>query len=352
MAEQPDPALTKVEPVNGAADPKINFAGLDSAVKRVNALLAAAMSIGSLDPDVRARHEALRTDVDNARDALVKATSQVALATSTLSQAASDESIRLPSTLEDFDWYESIDFFACPPEDGDDFGDYVSRVTNARMEDYAKKHGVRDTTFARKALQLICALLATGEGAFAGLHHLVWTKRELLRSEYDTTVTTVDVTTLCEPVDKAIEWLLQRKPEDPAATFKLCAGLEFECKYVPDYFNVAYARRALYEDWTEHDCHEDENVEYDEHEGPFGLCWHKRNQALLVLLNQRAYQEVKKCVWLATQHVMPPELIEEVFEYTLLEEEVPIDADLRTKLNPWSSQCKEEYKVENCSTWW
>ncbi|KAK3629464.1 hypothetical protein LTR56_018003 [Elasticomyces elasticus] len=364
MAEQPDPALTKVEPLNGAADPKINFAGLDNAVKRVNALLAAATSTGSLNSSTRTRHEALRQDVDNARDALAKAASQVALATSTLSQAALEESIRLPTTLEGDNWYENIDFFALaeedirtmlsarPPKDADAFSDYVSRVTKARIKDYyPHKHVVRDTKFARKALQLICVLLATDNGAFAGFRHLVRSKTETLDSEYNTSMTVEDFKSLCGAVDKAIRWLLERKPKDPPATVKFHDGLTFRCKSVPEYFNAAHARRVLYEGWVEYECEDDDGFTDDGDGESSFLCWHMRNEALLVLLNKRAYQEIKSTVWLATEHMLPLELVEEVFEYALLEEGVPSDATLYTQYNQYGSRTMEEYRAPNCPVW-
>ncbi|KAK5684506.1 hypothetical protein LTS10_004376 [Elasticomyces elasticus] len=351
MAAQPAIEITKLEGLHGITDPKINLHGLNSGVKRVNILLATAKSVDALEDAMHERHSKLRAVVDDAHKALARAASEVDRAVRALDKEAHEESVRLPSTMEDYDWYENLDLFAHPPQDVDDFAEFVFQTTYAKLEDYREGRCSQDTASVRKALQLVCALLSSNHGAFAGFRHLVWAKKELLRCDSELIATVEEVGSLSGPVDRAIEWLLKQDSDVGATKVELDKRLVFECTSIPQYFDAADARRALLEGWRDHDCSMDENVGVDGDGERYGKCWHKRNESLMLLLNQAAYREVKRNVWTATERTSPPELIEEIFDYALLVEEVPVVADLRELSARGYRQLKQEYRTRECG-WW
>ncbi|KAK5711297.1 hypothetical protein LTR15_012587 [Elasticomyces elasticus] len=364
MAEQLATQLPKLEGLQGVADPKIDIHGLNSAIKRVNVLLTTAKSVDALEHTMHERHSTLQAVVNDARNALVRAASQVSRAIYALNEEAKGESARMPTVIDEHDWYEYIDIFALAeqdlkmmlethlPQDADDFDEFVFQTTYAKLEDYRERRCSPNTAFARKALQLVCALLSSKGGAFAGFRHLVWAKKELLRCDCDSAVTVEEVTSLSGPLNQAIEWLLKRENHDGATKFKIDDRLSFNCTSIPQYFDAAESRRALFEGWVGHDCCMDESVGQDGDGEQYGQCWHKRNEHLMLLLNQAAYREVKHNVWTATQHILPPELIEEIFEYALLVEEVPVNADVRELSANRYRPIKQEYRARNCGMWW
>ncbi|KAK5719727.1 hypothetical protein LTR17_015178 [Elasticomyces elasticus] len=363
MAAQPATETTKVEGLHGITDPKINLDGLNSVVKRVNILLATATSVegaGNTQPTSLSK---LRAVVDDARSALGQAASLVNRAVLTLSKEAREKSIRIPTVVDKFDWYEHMDLFALaeedlktmlkahPPTDVDDFAEFVLHTTYKRLCDHANEECVLDAAFARKALQLICALLSSNGGAVAGFHQLVSAKIELLRPECDSPVSVKDIESLDDPLQRAIEWMLKQGNYEGGSKFKIDDDLEFQCTFVPSYLDAASARRSLRDVWAGHDCSLDECVEQVGDGEPYGQCWHKRNEKLMLLLNRAAYQEVKRTVWTATQHVLPPELVEEIFEYALLVERIPIDANLREKSAGRHGRIKKSYRTHECRVW-
>ncbi|KAK5704820.1 hypothetical protein LTR97_001929 [Elasticomyces elasticus] len=346
MAEQLATQLSKLEGLQGVADPKIDLHGLNSAIKRVNVLLTTAKSVDALKDTMHERHSRLRAVVNDARNALVRATSEVSRAIYALSEEAKGESARVPTVINENDWYDYIDVLALAeedlktmleahvPQDAVDFDEFVFKTTYAKLEDYRDGICSPNTAFARKALQLVCALLSSKGGASAGFRHLVWAKKELLLCDCDSAVTVEEVTSLSGPLDEAIEWLLNRENHGGATMFQIDDRLSFNCTSIPQYFDAADARRTLLEGWHEHDCSMDESVGEDG-DG-----------------ERYAYREVKHNVWTATERILPPELIEEIFEYALLVEEVPVDADVRELSASGHRQIKQEYRARNCGMWW
>ncbi|KAK3643170.1 hypothetical protein LTR56_010317 [Elasticomyces elasticus] len=267
-AEIPD-----AEVLHGITDLGIDFDGLNNIVKRVNILLATATSVECGEKTQSRSLSKMREVVDDARSALEQAACLVNRAVLTLSKEAREESIRIPTVIDKFDWYEHMDLFALaeedlktilkahPPTDVDDFAEFVLHTTYEKLTDHANEECVLDAAFARKALQLICALLSSNGGFVAGFRQLVLAKIELLRPERDSPVSVKDIEALDDPLQRAIEWMLKQGNYEGGSKFKIDDDLEFECTFVPNYLDAASARRSLRDGWAGHDCSMDECVE-------------------------------------------------------------------------------------------
>ncbi|KAK5676829.1 hypothetical protein LTS10_010593 [Elasticomyces elasticus] len=308
--------------------PEIDLEPLDAVVARCNNLFTFAPY---LEPDdvMLANRNQMQEQVSEASEALERARTTLSRVTKTLHEATFAAAMRVPSLLSGNRWYEALwhedvrqMLKVKPPRDTAHFHSYVKRILNASVDDYSRRYRAtphyaiqfppREPEFARRSVGLICNLLKMDAGKAAGFHLLIWGKIKLLRNYDDSPVDGGDANRYRSLFDRAIEALLKRQRYSGYAS---CVSVS---EPFPDYYDVARARRDLYAEWHHTDCDEDE-IKEDDDDSPRipGQCWHRNNEALMVSLNKHAYCEVKQNVCLATEHVLPPELVEYVLEFAL-----------------------------------
>ncbi|KAK3629923.1 hypothetical protein LTR22_021705 [Elasticomyces elasticus] len=325
--------------------PAIDLEPLDAVVARCNDLFTFAPH---LEPDdaMLANRNQMQKQVSEASEALERARTTLSRVTKTLHEATLAAAMRVPSLLSGDHWYEDTDLLSLwhedlrqmlkvkPPRDTAHFHAYVKLVLIASVDDYSRRYRAtphyaiqfpaREPDFARRSVGLICNVLKMDGGKAAGFHLLIWGKIRLLRNYDNSPVDGIDANRYRPLFDRAIEALLKRQRYSGYAS---CVSVS---EPFPDYYDVARARRDLYAEWHHTGCDEDEIREDDEDSPRIpGQCWHRRNEALMASLNDHAYREVKQNVFLATAHVLPPELVECVLDIALECEDVPVCPGLR-----------------------
>ncbi|KAK4953404.1 hypothetical protein LTR10_009114 [Elasticomyces elasticus] len=360
-----------VVPFVGVKNLNPDLTGLNEAVSRYNEVnnFLPLVNPGS---EVLAQRTVLRTKVEGARAALIKAVAEIDSATRDLHAAAVSDSSRLPSLNQHVHWYEQGDLLALseedmckaikahPPTDAAHFANYVrSRISDSidtcageapalRLaadhshrgdSDYGYWKVKRNPVFARKALSLLCTLLYIEDGGlYHAFHELVWTKANLLRLDWYLPVTLDEIETLGNAVDVIIETLLSTAHHSPVAETPMAfnpglLSLRPVTIKTAGFYNVAQARHMFETVWEHRECEEDDPSFYmdinDARGKSVGGCWHAHNEHLTDLLNEHAYEEVEHRVYVATAHVLPPELVEEVLEYALMLEGLSINYEVR-----------------------
>ncbi|KAK5730202.1 hypothetical protein LTR15_000136 [Elasticomyces elasticus] len=325
--------------------PEIDLEPLDAVVARCNNLFTFAPH---LEPDdaMLANRDQMQEQVSEASEALERARTTLSRVTKTLHEATLAAAMKVPSLLCGDHWYEDTDLLSLwhedlrqmlkvkPPRDTAHFHAYVKRMLTASVDDHSRRYRAtpqyaiqfpaREPDFARRSVGLICNLLKMDGSKAAGFHLLIWGKIKLLRNYDDSPVEGIDANRYRPLFDRAIEALLKRQRYSGYAS---CVSIS---EPFPDYYDVARARRDLYAEWHHTGCDEDE-IREDDQDSPRipGQCWHRRNEALMASLNDHAYREVKQNVFLATAHVLPPELVECVLDFALECEDVPVCPGLR-----------------------
>ncbi|KAK5704822.1 hypothetical protein LTR97_001931 [Elasticomyces elasticus] len=370
-----------VVPFVGLKDLNPNLTGLNEAVVRYNNINK-FFPLTDVSSEVLAQRTVLRTRVEGARAALIKAVADIDSAMRDLGAAAASDSSRLPSLNQHKHWYEQGDLLslseddmckalqAHPPTDAAHFANYVrSRISDSidtcareapairHAWDHSKRgdseYGYwkvdRDPTFARKALRLIFTLLQIKDGgAFYAFHDLVWAQANLLRLDWYLPVTLADIETQGNLVDHTLEVLLDNASHNEVA-MRVDLGMFGQVSFkTATYYNVAQASHMFDSVWKQRECEEDDEAFYediyDARGKSVGGCWHAYNEHLTGMLNEHAYEEVEHCVYVATAHVLPPELVEEVLEYALMLEGMSINYEVR---DPKTGRTKAKY-VEWC----
>ncbi|KAK5719729.1 hypothetical protein LTR17_015180 [Elasticomyces elasticus] len=372
---------TFVVPFVGVKDLNPDLTGLNEAVGRYNNVNN-FFPLSHVSSEVLAQRTVLRTKVEGARAALIKAVADIDSATRQLHEVAAGDSSRLPSLNQHGHWYEQGDLLslseedigkalkAHPPTDAAHFANYVrSRISDSidtcareapairQAWDHSKRgdseYGYwkvdRNPTFARKALRLIFTLLQIKDGgAFYAFHELGWAKANLLRLDWYLPVTLAEIETQGNLVDHTIEVLLDNASHTEVS-MRLDLGMFGQVSFkTATYYNEAQASHMFDSVWEQRECEEDDEAFYkdiyDARGKSVGGCWHAYNEHLTEMLNEHAYEEVEYCVYVATAHVLPPELVEEVLEYALMLEGMSINYEVR---DPKTGRTKAKY-VEWC----
>jgi len=253
---------------------------------------------------------------------------------------------------------------AHPPKDAFRYSKHVKRCIDAAFVACEKKwrdceaceygwdanHHTEhcDPVLVRRMFLLVCSLLSIPGGVYHGFHHLVWIKANLLTyHKYNSPMREKDAETMSVPVELAIEHLLHNENQGKTILCDFTNVGPYRCVDLPSYYNAAEARRVLSAAWRTHECDCDYRVVGSDGAMSEYQCWHLHNLPLMETLNKHAYLEIAKNVWLATERILPSELVEEVFEYALLCEEIPDRCDVRDN----DGKAYREYKFCDSLGW-
>ncbi|KAK3629466.1 hypothetical protein LTR56_018005 [Elasticomyces elasticus] len=359
-----------------------NLIALNDAISRYNSVNDFS-PLSKLSSKILAQRTLLRAKLESARAALFKTVTEIDSITRDLHRAAASDSSRLPFLNQHEHWYEQGNLLALseddicnaleahPPTDAAYFAHYVRcRITEcidvcAREASNLRLRATHpgpawywkvdpDPAFARKALRLICMLLyIETDGLFYAFQELVWAKANILRLDWYLPVTLAEIETLGNAVDTIIETLLNAAHHAPVARRRTSfePGL-LDLPRIPVktavFYNVAQASHMLDTAWEKREC---ESLDpafrmdiTDNRAKSVGGCWHAYNEHLTEMLNGHAYEEIHLCVYVATAHLLPAELVEVVLEFALLLEGMSINYEVR---DPETGRTKAKY-VEWC----
>ncbi|KAK4902557.1 hypothetical protein LTR27_000494 [Elasticomyces elasticus] len=358
-------------PFQQVPDTVPDLTALNEAVKCYNSVLNFS-PLTDVDLEVLAQRIVLRKELGKAHKTLAQVMRAIDVATKNLHDAAARDSTLLPGLNLHLHWYEQGDLFELsfddmcgalavhPPTDAAHFARYVRSCISKSIDNCAQDapaarlaadHSRRgesdygywkvdaDPGFARKALRLILELLYIEDGGVvAAFHELVWAKVNLLRLDWTLPVTLKDIETLGNAVDRIIEILLGTAQQSPSAGIPIIFKPElFDLGPVTiksaNYFDVVRMSHLIDAAWKERECEQDDPEFYmditDIRGKSVGGCWHAHNENLTELLNEHAYDEIEYCARVATDHILPPELVDEVVEYLLLLEGFSSDYSIR-----------------------
>ncbi|KAK4953406.1 hypothetical protein LTR10_009116 [Elasticomyces elasticus] len=338
---------------------------------------------------VLAQRTVLANKLDSLRSTLPEVAVAVEDTTRNLQEAAAVEATRVSSLNESIHWYEHGNLLDLPeeqmmelldghpPKDAIHFGKHVHHWLSEGIQSFIRTSKASycaaresnenaywdwecedDPTFARKRIRLVLALLSLPGGLVPGYQELVWAKCNLLQKHRHLPTTYEQIETLGNAIDATIEVLFRyppghRRKSTLAFFLGICGVKHFQFRCTSsNYYDAMRARRTCYKAWKEMRCEDNENYDsIKNHRGSTGgPCWHGFNTFLMTELTWRAHAELKDNVKVAAQHILPQELFDEIFEYSLLLENLPFNPDIRDgetgeyNWEYWMSDCGyEEY---------
>ncbi|KAK5704821.1 hypothetical protein LTR97_001930 [Elasticomyces elasticus] len=333
---------------------------------------------------VLAQRTDLADKLNSIRSTLAEVTTAIEFTTHDLQDAAAVEATRVSSLNQSVHWYEHGNLLdlpeeqmmallgAHPPKDAVHFGNHVHHWLSEGIQSFIRTSTAAydeavesnedvhwdwvcedDPTFAPKRVRLVLALLVLPGGLVPGYQELVWIKGNLLQKHRHLPTTFEQIETLGNGIDAIIEKLF-RYPSghkyNSLVSFPLdiCGIERFRVRCTSsDYYDTVRARRTFYKAWKEVSCedkHGYDSIEtHDGSEG--GPCWHGINTFLLTELTWRAHDELKHNVKVAAEHILPQELLDNIFEYSLLLEDLPFNPNIRDKVTD-NYNC--EYWMRDC----
>ncbi|KAK3643171.1 hypothetical protein LTR56_010318 [Elasticomyces elasticus] len=334
-------------------------------------------------PIVLAQRTILADKLDSVRSTLADVAIAVEDTTRNVQEATAVEATRVSSLNKSTHWYEHGNLLdlpeeqmmelldAHPPRDAVHFGKHVHHWLSEGLQSFirtseASYRAARelnenvywdwecedDPTFAPKRVRLILALLSLPGGFIPGYQELVWAKCNLLQKHRHLPTTFEQIETLGNGIGTTIEMLFHYPPGSnhnrTLSLLGICGvkRLRLHCTS-SDYYDTVRARRTFYKAWKEMICEDD--CTYDSiknhHGSTGGPCWHGFNTFLMTELTWRAHAELKHNVKVAAQHILPQELLDEIFEYSLLLEDLPFNPDIRDEE---TGEYNWEYWMRDC----
>ncbi|KAK5711296.1 hypothetical protein LTR15_012586 [Elasticomyces elasticus] len=306
----------------------------------------------------------LADKLDSLRSTLAELAVAVEDTTRNLQEAAAVEATRVSSLNESIHWYEHGNLLDLPEEqmmellDTHPPRDAIHFARELNENAYRDWECEDDPTFAPKRIRLVLALLSLLGGLVPGYQELVWAKCNLLQKHRHLPTTYEQIETLGNAIDATIELLFRYPPghrRKSTLTFFLgiCGVEHFQLRCTSsNHYDAVRARRTCYKAWKEMRCEDNENYgSIKNHCGSTGgPCWHGFNTFIMTELTWRAHAELEHNVKVAAQHIVPQELLDEIFEHSLLLEDLPLNPDIRDgetgeyNWEYWMSDCGyEEY---------
>ncbi|KAK0280146.1 hypothetical protein LTR35_008297 [Friedmanniomyces endolithicus] len=253
-----------------------------------------------------------------------------------------EEATRRPCIHDDEYWYERGDLLllkfdmmcsalrARPLTDAARFAAYIRSTWDShtahmfgRIRKIVDQKTVDD--LMGKMMHLASHLMLIPDGVSHALRTVAWLKSHVTRP--NVAFTKADVVRWPQEADTLFDQLLvQPRPKEKPIQFYDCAT----------------PRRELWHAFNSARCRSIAQTRARQLASPAGItpCFHMSSERMLYVLNIHAHREIEEKVWLAVGTHLPEELTEEVYQYVLAAEEIPLVTYMRNE----DKTLRDEYR--------
>ncbi|KAK1028995.1 hypothetical protein LTR33_017278 [Friedmanniomyces endolithicus] len=344
-------AVTVLQPLPtpGLPSPKTDFLSIYRALQPSSKVLTVALHRHVASAAPAGALKQLAREYDQMNDVLAALQQQLADAQSPVERRQheiwcppTEQATRLPCIHDDEYWYERGDLLLLKLDmmcsalrarsltDAARFAAYIRSTWDShtvhmfgRICEIVDQKTVDD--LMGKMMHLASHLMSIPDGASHALRTVVWLKSHVARPNI--AFTKADIGRWSREADALFDQLLvQPRPKDKPVQFYDCAT----------------PRRELWHAYNSAKCWSIAQTRARQLASPAGIppCFHISFERMLHVLNIYAHREIEEKVWLAVGTHLPEELTEEVFQYVLAAEEVPLVTYTRNE----DKTLREEYR--------